>query len=241
MINEGTSSWKTSLFVIAALVVLLGLILFVFFIKIGWEASSINDQKTLANPTVEYQDPLIVSAEPLLPPVEAVDPILGEVDADLSIIYFADFNCPYCRRMTEIFHQIIPEYEGRVNLVWKDFLTSSTSVSKHKAARCAQLQGGFWEYSKRLLLGETPESSLTNQLIGYAEGLGLDKEPFVECLADPAIEGVVYASTQQVANLGIKSAPSYFIGDDYYEGFIEYEDIKKIIDEKLGISEGGEK
>jgi len=237
MIDKNTASWKISLFVIVALIILLSLILFVFFLRVGWDANTLRDsKKTLAKPTVVYPDPLITSAGPTVPPIEPVDPVLGTDNAELTIVYFSDFACPYCKRMTEVWFRVIDEYGDRVNLVWKDLLSTPNSLPLHKAARCAQLQDSFWEYNKKLLLHQPDGGSLVNQLTGYAAELGLNSASFVECMADVTIEGVVFASTDQAINSGLSSTPAFFIGNDYYEGFVSYDDIKSIIEEKLGLN-----
>lgn len=236
MIDEKTSNLKVSLFVIISLLFLLVLIIVAFFIKIGWDYNSLQaGKKTLEKPTVIQPDPLIVPAGPVIPPIEAVDPVLGEASAPLTIVYFSDFGCPYCKRMSEIFFRVLKEYDGQVKLVWKDLLSTPNSLPLHKAARCAQLQNSFWEYNKKLLQFKPDSSSLVEQLTSYAAELGLNTSNFLQCMGDTTIEGVIFASTDQAINSGLTNTPAYFIGDDYYEGFIDYEEIKAIIDEKLGL------
>lgn len=236
MINKNTSNLKVSFFVIIALVLLLILVLFVFFLKIGWEFNSLQTAKrTLEMPTVVQSDPLITPTGPIVPPIESVDPVLGQADAPLTIIYFSDFACPYCKRMSEIFFRILKDYDGKVKLVWKDLLSTPNSLALHKAARCAQLQNSFWEYNKKLLEFKPTSGSLVEQLTGYAADLGLDTASFLQCMGDPAIEGVIFASTNQAINLGLSNTPAYFIGGEYYDGFMDYDDIKTIIEKKLGL------
>ena len=241
MIDKNTSSLKVSLFVIISLLLLLLLIIVAFFIKIGWDFNSLQTaEDSLQLPTVERSDPLITPTKPIIPPVESVDPILGKQDAPLTIIYFSDFACPYCKRMSEVFFRIVDEYDNQVRLVWKDLLSTPNSLALHKAARCAQLQGKFWEYNKRLLQHKPNEGSLVEQLSGYAAELGLNTASFLQCMGNTTVERVIFASTDQAINSGLTNTPAYFIGGDYYEGFLDYKDIKSIIDEKLGLEAGSE-
>lgn len=239
MINEKTPQWKVSLFVIFSLLILLTLIIFIFLITTGWQASNLSQEEvTLEKPSIIYTDPLIKSAYPLPPPVEAVDPIRGSDLAEVRIIYLSDFNCPFCKRMSETWARVLDKYGDQVQLVWKDFITNPGSVPFHKAARCAQLQGAFWEYHDRLLTHQ-PQEGLSNTefLTAYAVDLGLDRADFLKCLADTRIEEVVYASSDQALNLGISATPTYFINGVFYDGFREFEEIDLIIKEELGITD----
>ena len=239
MFKENSPNWKVSLFVITSLLLLLAAIIFIFLVWVGWQARQLGeDEVVLEKPSIVYTDPLIKLANPSLPPVEPVDPWLGSADYRVRIIYFADFLCPYCRQQSEVWSELLNKYPDQIQLVWKDFLTSLTSLPLHKGARCAQLQGAFWPYQERLQTFEFQENQSTSQqLIVYAAELGLAVDDFTACLADPRIEQVVYAAADQALSVGIQSTPAYFINNKYYEDFRDLAEIDLLIRAELGITD----
>jgi protein-disulfide isomerase len=111
---------------------------------------------------------------PTVVPVEVSaedDPSVGPEDAPVTIIEFADYQCPYCERFyTQTFPQIIQNYGDRVRFVFRDFPLTSMheyALKAAEASECADEQGKFWEYHDLLFVNQ---AALTQQL--QTEGLG---------------------------------------------------------------------
>ncbi|MEM3122105.1 MAG: DsbA family protein, partial [Candidatus Pacearchaeota archaeon] len=85
--------------------------------------------------------------------INSDDPVLGNKNADISIVEFSDFQCPFCARVHSDalakFKQSNYFKSGEVNLVYKQFPLNSIHPQAQKAAEasvCASKQGKFWEY-----------------------------------------------------------------------------------------------
>src|SRR3989344_6124123 len=85
--------------------------------------------------------------------IEANDPVLGNKNADVSIVEFSDFQCPFCER---VYSGALTDFKDsdyfkndQVNLIYKQFPLTSIHPYAQKAAEaslCANDQGKFWEY-----------------------------------------------------------------------------------------------
>lgn len=234
MISENAPQWKINIFIAISLFILVVLLFgIIYFVpRLNPIVKVDSEDFVLPTPSVVVNDPLIKPAGPIMPPIELIDPIKGSPDAEVTIIYFADFACPFCNEMHNVWQQVFDEYGDSVRIVWKDMLIYESSLGLHKAGRCAQLQGSFWEYYDEIWDYKFT-SSLVVGLVDIADSLELDTEFFTQCLASAEIEQVVFGAAQQSLSVGIAEAPAYFIGDKYYSGYRDIEEIRELIDEQL--------
>jgi Thioredoxin len=85
------------------------------------------------------------------PPVRASDHVRGDSNAPVTVIEYADFQCPYCQQMHAALQTAVQE--GRIRWVYRHFPLSSIhplAFKEAEAAECAGAQGKFWEYADAL-------------------------------------------------------------------------------------------
>ena len=112
-------------------------------------------------------------------------PFRGERNAKLTMVEFTDYQCTFCGRYAnETLPQILQEYvdSGIVKYVIRDFpLTHHGQAAKAaEAAHCAGDQGKYWEMHGKLFASQ--RALTIDDLLGYAEPLGLDARTFENCL-----------------------------------------------------------
>jgi protein-disulfide isomerase len=84
-------------------------------------------------------------------PIRSEDPTLGKASAATTIVYFSSFTCPACRTSALTLDQLRAIYGDTVRIVRKDLpLDTDNARTAALAARCAQLQGKFWQYHDEL-------------------------------------------------------------------------------------------
>ena len=147
--------------------------------------------------------------------IEDNDPVLGNADAEISIVEFSDFQCPFCERA---FSGAIAEFKnsnyfknGQVNLIFKHFPLNSIHPQAQKAAEaaeCARKQGKFWEMHDKLF--QNQGSLDISSLKTYAQQIGLNTANFNSCLDNNEAKNEVSKETQQAVNSGGLGTP-YFI------------------------------
>jgi len=144
------------------------------------------------------------------------NPILGPVDAPVTITEFGDFTCSSCRSWHQagVMVQILNQFDGLVRLEWRDLpIITADSPKAAQAGQCAHDQGRFWDYLDRVY--NEPGSSYTNArpgaLVRYAEEIGLDMVPFNSCLDGSQHLATVNFDLKFARSQGFNGTPSFMV------------------------------
>ncbi len=177
----------------------------------------------------------VLVAEPVAPrkDVPTTGPTKGVATAPVTIVEFADFQCPYCGKAAATAAQVLAAYPGQVKLVFRHFPLSfhERAPLAGQAAACADEQGKFWAYHDALFgSGGALEES---DLVAQAEQVGLDRTRFAECLASPRGKAVVARDLEEGKRLGVTGTPAFFINGVMISGAQPEAAFRKIIDREL--------
>jgi len=165
-------------------------------------------------------------------------PYLGNKNAKITIVEFADFRCPFCGRFFQDSEkQIITNYvnTGKAKFVFKHYaFLGQESVWAGEAAECAKEQGKFWEYHDWLFNNQASESDLVYyskvNLIKYADKIGLNTSQFSLCLNSDKYSEQVKADLRQGQSAGVTGTPTVFINGKVVIGAQPFSVFKSIID-----------
>lgn len=142
--------------------------------------------------------------------------IRGNKGANVVLVEFADYECPYCRQFAkDTMKQIEHDYinNGRIGFAFHDFPIESShphAFSAAIAALCAGDQGRLWEMNQKLL-AESSELEREN-LFGYAEAMKLDMAKFGTCFADQRTTLRLRQSMRDAGEIGINGTPMFLVG-----------------------------
>ncbi|MEK9158048.1 MAG: DsbA family protein [Patescibacteria group bacterium] len=144
--------------------------------------------------------------------------VLGDSKAPVTIVEFADFQCPFCERYYQSNQAMfIKEYveTGKARFVWKDyaFLGQESNWSA-EAARCANDQGKFWQYHDYLFSHQGAENSgafSKANLKKFAVAIGLNAGQFNTCLDSGKYTALIKQETQEGVSIGVNGTPATFI------------------------------
>ncbi len=166
----------------------------------------------------------------------AGDPSLGPADAPITIVEFSDFNCPHCQRWhREVSQELLSAYPDQIQFVYKDFpIVGGGRVGflSAQAAHCAEEQGAYWEYHNALFSGAySLDSSGIDEI---AVDLGLDLDPFKECMVEARYAEEVRDDFNYGVSLGVSSTPTFFINGIPLVGAQPVVNFAQIIDSELG-------
>jgi protein-disulfide isomerase len=161
------------------------------------------------------------------------DPWTGGENADVVIIAFSDFECPYCGSAAETMAQLVEEYGNDIKVVFRDFPLSfhANAQKAAEAAECAHEQDMFWEMHDMIFANQADLS--TGALKGFAEELELDTEEFNECFDTSAMSDEVLADFAAGASYGVQGTPAFFINGELVTGAQPVENFREVIDKYL--------
>ncbi len=164
--------------------------------------------------------------------------IKGNPEAELTIVEFSDFECPFCAQYSPELSSIVKNYSGRVNVVYRHFPLVGThvyAIPTARASEAAAMQGKFWEYHDKLFLNQGEFEN--DDLVSYAEQIGLDIDKFQTDLSSTEVAKKVQEDFDIAKQLNLSGTPTFFI---VYNGETEkvilqnYDDLENRVAEILG-------
>ncbi len=153
-------------------------------------------------------------------PIDSMDHILGNPNAAVKVIEYADLECPYCKQFQTTMHQVMSFYGQTGNVAWiyRPFPLGqihSKAPKEAEAAECAGDQGGntaFFAYIDRLYSVTPGENNLDPaQLPIIAKDVGLDVNAFNTCLSSGKNAAKVQASYADAIAAGGNGTPYILI------------------------------
>lgn len=138
-------------------------------------------------------------------------PYKGAEDAAVTVVEFADYQCPHCKNATEIVDRLVERFGDRMWVVYRDFPVNRSGISREVAegAVCADRQGSFWAYHD--LAFERQDSLDMDSPARLAEKLSLETPEFESCLASGQPEAKVAKSQAEGVKLGVSGTPTFFV------------------------------
>jgi len=166
-------------------------------------------------------------------PVLAHDPIEGATDAQITIVQFAEYQCPYCKVVSPTLERLLENYEGKVRLVYKDYPLPSHSRAMPAAiaAHCAGDQGKYWDMNHVMLenQGALSDADLTR----YAGQIGLDPAAFAACQASGKHSAAIAEDVAAAQKAGVEATPTLFVNGILVAGALPYDHFERLIEQEL--------
>jgi predicted DsbA family dithiol-disulfide isomerase len=168
----------------------------------------------------------------LAPPVADVDAqggnVRGPKDAPVTLVEFADYECPYCSKVDPLLQDAEKEYGNRLKVVFKDFPLPMHKDAEKAAegAHCAGEQGKFWEFHDLLFSSHQVD---VPSLKSHAAELKLDQAKFDACLDSGAEAAAVKKDQTEGMRLGLTGTPSFFVNGHFFSGAADSAMLHEII------------
>ena len=157
-------------------------------------------------------------------------PARGPQDAWVTMIEFADFQCPYCGQVVPTLDALASEYPDDLRLVFKNLPLSQHhyAMSAAMAARCAMAQDRFWEMYELLFANQ--QHLTDDDLTAYATQIGLDMDAWNACRAQPSPDGQIAQDQADAKRAGVMATPTFFVNGKPLVGALPIEDFRTEID-----------
>jgi len=148
----------------------------------------------------------------------------GPADAPVTVIKAFDFACPYCERVSPLLDDIVKKYDGKVRVVYKNFVVHPDTVLDAHLAGCAANKQGkfkaykdaFWEKGFRAYAQSRDPSMLgKDNIMKIAKGAGLDVAKLQSDMSSDDCRARVQADMAELSKFGVNGTPSFFVNGKF--------------------------
>lgn len=139
-------------------------------------------------------------------------PRKGPQNAAVTVVEFADFQCPFCQQNAGLVHKLVQEFPNDVEVVFKNFPLGkhTQAVDAARAAWAANQQGRFWEMHDAIYSGDIQQLPPA-VLRGYAERIGLDMARYDADVASDKARQAVAFDKMVGKSARVNGTPTYFV------------------------------
>jgi protein-disulfide isomerase len=170
-------------------------------------------------------------------------PAVGPADARVTIVEFADLECPTCAEMQKFIEtQLIPKYGNKIRVVFKEFplvTIHDWSLQAAIANECGYQLNPASYFRYRSIIFESQgminAANIRQLLLDFGERAGLNQLKLSVCIDSKATLPRVEEDMQEGRKLGIMSTPTLFINGTPVVGLVT-DRIYALIDQALGAS-----
>ncbi|MDX6569632.1 MAG: hypothetical protein QOH15_2210, partial [Gaiellales bacterium] len=153
-------------------------------------------------------------------PVDAeIDHVRGADDAPVTIVEYADFECPYCGRAEPALRDLVSEFGDDIRYVFRHLPLSDVHPHAQLAAEAAEAagkQGRFWEMHDLLFAHQ--EALLPPDLLEYATELGLDSARIERELRYNEYAARIARDTESAELSNVSGTPTFFVNGHRHRG-----------------------
>ncbi|GEM_PF-2217227 len=180
----------------------------------------------------------------------ATRPTLGNDDAPVTVVEFADFKCPACKAFHEmVFYDLKRDFldTGKAKLVFLQFpipsVTGADSMNAAHAAECLfrQDERAFWAFYNAVYANQGPKHetwATTDRLLelvrDYVEPLvDIDEEDLQQCIAERRYQDEIDKDKQLGLDLGVRGTPTLVLNGEMLDRWGPYSRLKAAIERTL--------
>jgi protein-disulfide isomerase len=156
-------------------------------------------------------------------------PVAGNVDGDITIVEYFDYQCPYCRKIEPELRQVVQD-DGKVRLVLKDWpILGPVSVTAARMVLASKFQDKYL-VAHEALIGVS--SKLTEPRIReLLAGAGIDLDRLNRDLIANAksVDATIARNKDQATAFGFKGTPSFIVGKFRVPGILTMAQFDQVI------------
>jgi protein-disulfide isomerase len=170
-------------------------------------------------------------------------PLLGEIEARVTIEEFSDYECGFCRRAHFTVRKLVERYDGRVRFIHRHFPLDQAcnpivtrpfhrhACEAARAAICADRQGRFWEYQDLLFANQRHLER--EYLFVYARRADLDMDAFRKCLDARETKSYLERDIREGIGWRIRGTPTFIVNGVVYKGAMSEDKFQSVIETAL--------
>ena len=155
------------------------------------------------------------------------DFVIGNEDAELTVVEFFDYNCGYCERALADLIKLI-DSNSNIKVVLKEYpILNDNSYDLAKLSLSAGLQGKYFEFHSILL--STKGTVSYDQALKIAADIGLDILKLEDDFKSQQVNDIIANTKVLGYSLAVSGTPAYFVGDIKLAGAVGYETLQEVV------------
>jgi len=161
----------------------------------------------------------------------------GAEDADVVLVEFFDFNCPFCRQSAQDVDRLLAEDKG-LKVVFRDMPVLGPDSERFAlVSLSAAQQRSYRKFYNTVFAGQGALSQ--ERLIRHVRTAGLDEAKVARDLGDKALREELEKNLGLGRALGLTGTPSYVVGNRILSGAVGYDELKQAVADARKAANGG--
>lgn len=154
----------------------------------------------------------------------------GKADAEVVIVEFSDFSCPYCAQMVSPLQQLAQKYPDQIAIVYRHLPRPGNAYSYKAAiaAECGGRQNLFMRVRETLFEHQRNASERSFDHLVSSVGIP-DATAFNDCLNDADMSKVIDDDVAAATSVGISATPTLVINDKILVGARTFEQLDSFV------------
>lgn len=199
-------------------------------------------------PSKVYERRVQVNYRPPAPPVEEKpfesvayqvpignSPARGPADAPVTIVEFADFECPFCGRVHATIEQLFVKYPGKVRWVMKHNPLPFHPVAIPATITALEIRRqkgdeAYWQALGRFYAAKQLTPDL---LLAVADELGVAEKPLLAAFEAQTVPADLRADQDLAIDLEAQGTPHFFVNGRRLAGARAFEVFDELVSEEL--------
>jgi len=156
-------------------------------------------------------------------------PVAGNLDDDVTIVEFTDYQCGYCKRVFPTIEAVM-KADGKLKIVYKELpiLGEASRIAAY-AALASRKQRRYIVFHKALM--EFKGQLDRARILEVAASVGIDVPQLEKDMEDSAIKQIIERNVALASALGVRGTPAFVIGKQLVPGAVDAETLKKLVNE----------
>ena len=167
-------------------------------------------------------------------------PSQGPANAPVTIVEFADFECPFCAQAFSVIETLVnTTYKGKVKVIFKAYPLNAHpwAMKAAEAAECARMQNpdAFWDFARYFYAnqGSINVKNIQDNVDKLAKTQKLDEPSLKACMDSPQTEARVKQDQLDGNSIHVSSTPTFFVNGIPVVGLQDAKIMDFVIDSEL--------
>jgi protein-disulfide isomerase len=167
-------------------------------------------------------------------------PTQGPANAPVTIVEFADFECPFCAHAFSVIETLVnTNYKGKVKVIFKAYPLNvhPWAMKAAEAAECARMQNpaAFWDFARYFYTnqGSINANNIQSNVDKVAKTQKLDQPSLKACMDSPQTEARIKQDQTDGNSIRVSSTPTFFVNGIPVVGLPDGKILDFVIDSEL--------